>query len=440
MSDVATQDGDQSSSGVATDESGPTDVEQSTEPVEADPEPGSVPLIKEQGNPKFPRTLMERGGFDMLRMSFNKGLPAWVTSTHVLDLNTSIEAVLLNITWYVLQTKDADVINMLRLMDWYPSGFLEIPQDKRTVRWEWIMAKDPGESSIPGKVTPTQHAFWVKGYGLSRAKDETLFKADVVKSLNFRSFRSILLQVSEDSLTKSLGPVEVMGMIRRHWNDLSEPTLDNLRNKVKSKKKRLRAKSQQAKKLASKNSSSGPTSSTETPVVSMDLAVDPSTATGPGTAGNEVGARVAEGAQPGVQFTIPGMAPPPPGVNVIRTPLLPLPASLPLLGRQPAVGNPRVPTPVPARGGRGLQNSGRQRGGYHRGRKNARSYPRGPRGGYANSGNLDVASNSQSRGGGRTDRGSYGAGQAVSWACCRYCQATIPSMNQVCSFCYNSQF
>ena len=115
MSDVATQDGDQSSSGVATDESGPTDVEQSTEPVEADPEPGSVPLIKEQGNPKFPRTLMERGGFDMLRMSFNKGLPAWVTSTHVLDLNTSIEAVLLNITWYVLLTKDADVINMLRL-------------------------------------------------------------------------------------------------------------------------------------------------------------------------------------------------------------------------------------------------------------------------------------------------------------------------------------
>ena len=438
MSDVLAQDGDPSSSGAITDDHGPATAEQSIEPVVTDPEPGSVPLIKEQGNPKFPRTLMERGGYDMLRMSFNKELPAWVTSTHVLELNTSIEAVLLNITWFVLQTKDADIINMLRLYDWYPGGLLEIAQDKRTLRWDWIMAKDPKVSTEPGSVGPPQHAFWAKGYGVSRAKDEMLYKADIVKSLNFKSFRSILLQVSEACLTKSLGPVEVMGMIRRHWNDLSEPSLDNLRSKVKSKKKRLKAKTQAAKKLASKNSSSGPMSTTEPPVVSMDLAVDPSTATGPGTAGNDVVARVAEGVQPGGQSTVPGLTPPLPGVNTVRPPLLQAP--LPLLGRQPAVGIPRGNPPVPARGGRGPQNYGRQRGGGRWGRKNTRSYTRGPRGGFANSGNLDVASNSQSRGGGRTDSGGFGAGPAVSWACCRYCQAAIPSMNQVCSYCYNRQY
>jgi len=438
MSDVLAQDGDPSSSGAITDDHGPATAEQSIEPVVTDPEPGSVPLIKEQGNPKFPRALMERGGYDMLRMSFNKELPAWVTSTHVLELNTSIEAVLLNITWFVLQTKDADIINMLRIYDWYPGGLLEISQDKRTLRWDWIMAKDPKVSVEAGSVGPPQHAFWAKGYGVCMAKDEMLYKADIVKSLNFRSFRSILLQVSEACLARSLGPVEVMGMIRRHWNDLSEPSLDNLRSKVKSKKKRLKAKSQAAKKLASKNSSSGPKPPTEPPVVSMDLAVDPSTATGPGTTGNDVVASVAEVVQPGGQVTVPGPAPQLPGVNPVRPPLQAPPP--PLLGRQPAVGIPRGYPPVPARGGRGQQNYGKQRGGGRWGRKNTRSYNRGPRGGFANSGNLDVASNSQSRGGGRTDRGGYGAGPAVSWACCRYCQAAIPSMNQVCSYCYNRQY
>merc|ERR1712002_415362 len=239
----------------------------------------------------------------------------------------------------------ADVISMLRLYDWYPSGLLEINQDKRTERWDWIMAKDPGASTVSGSSTPSVHCFWAKGYGVSVAKDEMLIKADVVKSLNFRSFRTILLQVSDFCMTKSPGPVEVMGLIRRHWNDLNEPSLDNLRSKVKSKKKRIRAKNQAAKKLALKTSS-GPLSSSEPPVVSMDQAVDPSTATGPGAAGNEEVARVAAGAQPGGQSTVPGLAPPPPGVNLVRTPLLTLQAPLPLLGRQPAVGNPRGNPPV----------------------------------------------------------------------------------------------
>ena len=440
MSDVEAQGGDPSSSGATTEDHGPATAEQSIEPVVTDPEPGSVPLIKEQGNPKFPRALMERGGYDMLGMSFNKGLPAWVTSTNVLELSTSIEAVLLNITWYVLQTKDADIINMLRIYDWYPGGLLEISQEKRSLRWDWIMARDPKVSTEPGSVGPPQHAFWAKGYGVSMAKDEMLYKADIVKSLNFRSFRSILLQVSEACLAKSLGPVEVMGMIRRHWNDLSEPSLDNLRSKVKSKKKRLKAKTQAAKKLASKNSSSGPKTPTEPPAVSMDLAVDPSTATGPGAAGNEEVARVAEVGQPSVQFTVPGMAPPPPGVNIVRTPLVNYQATPPVLGRQPGVGQPRGLLPAPPRFGSGPHNQGRQRGGGYRGRKASRSFSRGSRGGYANSGNLGVASNSQSRGSGRTDRGGFSFGPGISWVNCWSCRTANPSQNQVCSYCHSSQF
>ena len=440
MSDASAQVGDSSSPGAVADENGPTTVEQPTETRVADPEPGSVPLINEQGNPKFPRAFMERGGYEMLRMSFNKGLPAWVTSPSVLELNVSIETVLLNITWYVLQSNDADVISMLRLYDWYPSGLLDVHQDKRTERWDWLMSKDPGEPAVPGSTTPSVHCFWAKGYGVSVAKDDMLIKADIVKSLNFRSFRSILLQVSEFCTTKSPGPVEVRGLIRRHWNDLSEPSLDNLRSKVKSKKKRIRAKNQAAKKLASKNSSSGPSPSSEPPVVSMELAVDPSTATGPGTPGNEVEARVAEGAQPGVQLAVTGMAPPPPGVNLVRTPMVNFQATPPLLGRQLAVGQPRGLLPAPARGGRGPHNQGRQRGGGYRSRKASRSYSRGPRGGYANSGNLGVASNSQSRGSGRTDRGGYGAGPGISWVSCWSCKSAIPSQNQVCSYCHYNQF
>ena len=76
MSDVPANDEEMSSSPSAvTDETGPTEVEHSKTADIADPEPGSVPLVSERGNPKFPKALLERGGYDILRMSLNKGLP-----------------------------------------------------------------------------------------------------------------------------------------------------------------------------------------------------------------------------------------------------------------------------------------------------------------------------------------------------------------------------
>ena len=149
MSEVPANDEEMSSSPSAvTDETGPTEVEHSKTADIADPEPGSVPLVSERGNPKFPKALLERGGYDILRMSLNKGLPVWVTAANVLELNVSIEAVLLNIVWHALQSQDADLINMLRLYDWFPSGLLEVHQSKRKLRWDWIMSKDPLEPTI----------------------------------------------------------------------------------------------------------------------------------------------------------------------------------------------------------------------------------------------------------------------------------------------------
>ena len=316
---------------------------------------------------------------------------------------------------------------------------MDVPQPKRKLRWDWIMSKDPMEPIIPGDLPPLQHCFWAKGFGQSKAKDDKLVEADAVKTLNYKSFRSILRQVCNTCITTNPGPVEIMGLIRRHWNELKEPSLDNLRSKVQKKKKRIRAKNQAAKKLALR-SSSGPSSTSETPVTSQDQAVDPSTANGQSAAGNEEVARVAEVSQPSVQVSVPGLAPPPPGVPIVRTPIVNFQATPPSLGRQPGVVQPRGLLPAPPRYGRGLHGQGRQRGGGYRGRKALRSNFRGPRAGHSNSRPPMVAPNSQSRGNGRTGRGGYGYGPGISWVNCWACGTANPSQNQVCSHCHNCQF
>merc|ERR1712030_312230 len=88
-------------------------------------------------------------------------------------------------------------------------------------------------------------------------------------------------------ITTTPGPVEIRGLIRRHWNELKEPSLDNLRSKVQRKKKHIRAKNQSAKKKADK-SSSGPSTTSDTLVGSQDQAGDPSPATDRIPAGEDV--------------------------------------------------------------------------------------------------------------------------------------------------------
>ena len=86
----------------------PTEVEQDTTAnVSASP-PGSLPLISEHGNPRFPRDLLVGGGHKILGNPMNMGLPDWVTSATALELHVSIEAVLLNLVEHALKHEDAN--------------------------------------------------------------------------------------------------------------------------------------------------------------------------------------------------------------------------------------------------------------------------------------------------------------------------------------------
>ena len=173
---------------------------------------------------------------------------------------------------------------------------------------------------------------------------------------------------------------------------------------------------------------------------SQDQAGDPSPATDQNLTGEQEVVMLAEVRHTNGQFTVPGLAPLPQGVPIVRTPLVNFQATPPIIGRQPGVGQPRGLLPAPPRYGRGLHVQGRQRAGGYRGRKALRSNFRGSRAGHANTGPPIVAPNSQSRGNGRTGRGGYGYGPGISWVNCWACGTANPSLNQVCSHCHNCQF
>ena len=73
----------------------PPNGEQANHGDDSTPPPGSLALFKEQGNPKFPKALLVGGGFDILANPICSGMSEWLVSASVLDLNTSIEGVLL---------------------------------------------------------------------------------------------------------------------------------------------------------------------------------------------------------------------------------------------------------------------------------------------------------------------------------------------------------
>ena len=94
----------------------PTEVEHDAIANEDASPPGSLPLITEHGNPRFPRDLLVGGGFEVLGNPMNMGLPDWITSQTALELHVSIEAVLLNLVHHALLHRDA---NWLGLLLWY---------------------------------------------------------------------------------------------------------------------------------------------------------------------------------------------------------------------------------------------------------------------------------------------------------------------------------
>ena len=152
MADVQVNDQEMSSSPLASTEAPePTEVEHDTTAIVTDSDPGSLPLISEHGNPRFPRDLLVGGGHEILGNPINIGLPEWVTSATALELHVSIEAVLLNLVEHALQNRDKKWPELLHSFSCFPKALLEVSQDKRQARWDWIVSKKP-EDPAPGEV------------------------------------------------------------------------------------------------------------------------------------------------------------------------------------------------------------------------------------------------------------------------------------------------
>ena len=231
----------------------PPHGEQHNNSDDSTPPPGSLPLFKEQGNPKFPKALLVGGGFEILANPICSGMSEWLVSESVLDLNTSIEAVLLHLLRNALANGDKSWPEFLRSFDWFPNALFDFGPAKRDARWDWIMSKGPADPS--NFVATPHHSFWLKGYGTDKVKDDKMIEANCYKTLNYFGFRGIIRSVASEVKLNDPGPVEVGNLSRRHWNNLKEPSISDLKKRVVKKKKRIRSKSTVANtvKKAQKN-------------------------------------------------------------------------------------------------------------------------------------------------------------------------------------------
>ena len=304
------------------------------------------------------------------------------------------------------------------------------------------MSKKPEEPASGEEIRP--HVFWVRGYGQDKAKDDKLIEMNSFKALNYLSFRAIIRKVANECIVDTPGPCEIGSISRRHWNNLKEPSVNDLKTRVQKKKKKIRSKSLAAKKAAKKLLPSQ-SSTTEPQGGAQEQAGDPSPAAvlNP-TEDSEVVVLGEVSNTNGQHNSVPGMAPPPPGVPIIQTPRVnfqPMANPSPLGHGNPGVAQQRFQYAATPRYDRGKQRVyGRQRGGGYGGRKPPRSFSRGPRGGNTNFGAPGVATNSQFRGNGGNNQRGHGGRPEFTLVNCWSCHQANPSQNQVCSYCYSSFF
>ena len=409
--------------------------------------PGSVPLISEHGNPRFPRSLLVGGGYDILSNPINQGLPEWLVSATALDLHVSIEAVLLNLVDNALKSQGKSWPGLLKSFGWFPKALMEISPAKREERWDWIISQKPEEANKEGAVI-RPHTYWMKGYGSDKAKNDKLIEMNCCKTLNYSSFFAIIRKVADEVSKDNPDPVEVGHISRRHWNDLKEPSLADLKVRVGKKKSKLRSKSLAAKKAAAKkalqstpDTANLPEGSLEhsgapAPVAGQNLPVDNDVQVVAEVSGTKDQPRVGNGAAPRGAPLFP----------IIQTPpVFPQVANPPPLGQGHPGGahkRPYVETPNYSRG-YNPRGYGRNRGGGYGGR-NKKFFPRGPRGGGGGNTNTNyrapgLATNT-SRGGGGNSQGEYGGRPAFMAVNCWSCQQANPSQNTVCSYCYQGLY
>merc|ERR1711888_71988 len=70
-----------------------------------------------------------------------------------------------------------------------------------------------------------------------------MVESNCYKTLNYLGFWSIIRSVANEVRVSDPGPIEVGNLTRRHWNDLKEPSVNDLKHRVVKKKKKIRSKS-----------------------------------------------------------------------------------------------------------------------------------------------------------------------------------------------------
>ena len=269
-----------------------------------------------------------------------------------------------------------------------------------------------------------------------------MIESNCYKTLNYLGFRSIIRSVANEVRVSDPGPVEVGNLTRRHWNDLKEPSIIDLKKCVVKKKKKIRSKSAAANAALKAQQTlpvtadlpGGPQEQAGAPALAAGLnpPVEPEVQVVAEVSGSNDQPRAGTGAVPKG----------PPHVPTIHTPPVFPVANPPALGQgTPGVAQKRQYVDPPHYG-RGFNQRvyGRNRGGGYGGRNHYKSFPRGPRGGgNANFGAPGIATNS-SRGNGGYNQGGYGGGPAFSAVNCWSCNQANPSQNSVCSYCYSSLY
>ena len=99
------------------------------------PAPGSLSLFRDGGF-KFPKALLEGGGSDILRNPIAHGLQEFLLSESILDVNTSIEGVLLYMLEQALENGDKSWPELLKSFAWFPRVLFDVGPAKRDARWQ----------------------------------------------------------------------------------------------------------------------------------------------------------------------------------------------------------------------------------------------------------------------------------------------------------------
>ena len=204
------------------------------------PVPGSDSFFGE-GKFRFPKSLLEGGGSGILSNPIAFGLQEYLLSESILDVNTSIEGVLLYMLRHALANKGKNWPELLLGFSWFPRVLSDVSQAKRDARWQWITEHEPVDPDACA--TTPRHSFWLPGFGNNKIKDDRMIEANGYKILNYAEFRDIIRSVASEIKSKSLGPIEIGNLGMRHWNALTEPVISDLKTLVTRKKKKAWGKS-----------------------------------------------------------------------------------------------------------------------------------------------------------------------------------------------------